>query len=132
MGWIKWEGQYQFPEGMLHVLFDVGEEQEYGYEIELTFEDNEGNLDGVGCWSFGYESWSRELWINWGGYIETRISEIEGNQEALDLILDDLEAVDCDYILYQSEEWLYPGQEHLKDLDLIKVLIGESEGEQIA
>lgn len=132
MGWIKWEGQYQFPEGMLHVLFDVGEEQEYGYEIELTFEDNEGNLDGVGCWSFGYESWSRELWINWGGYIEHRISEIEGDQQALDLILDDLEAVDCDYILYQSEEWLYPGQKHLEDLDLIKVLIGETEEEQSA
>jgi hypothetical protein len=126
MGWIKWEGRYEFPEGTLYILWDVGEENEYGYEIQLDFWDKEGNLDGAGCWTFGYEIWSRDVWENWGAYIEQRISEIEGNQKALELILDDLQAVDCEYILYQSEEWLYPGQEHLKDLDLVKILIEET------
>ena len=126
MGWIKWEGQYEFPEGKFYILWDVGEENEYGYEIQLDFVDKEGNLDGVGCWTFGYESWSRDVWENWGAYIESRVSEIEGAQKALDLILDDLEAIDCDYILYLSDEWIDDSMKHLEDLELIQLLIEET------
>lgn len=132
MGWIKYEARYEFPEGTFYILWDVGEETEYGYEIQLDFADNEGNLDGVGCWTFGYENWSRDVWLSWGGYIEELVMKMEGDQEALDLLLDDLDALDCCYLSYQPDEEVDDTMNHLEDLELIKLLIAETEEEEVA
>ncbi|KYG33450.1 hypothetical protein [Priestia endophytica] len=121
----------KFPKGELHILRDEGERGVYGrgYEIQLDlFNREEDELEGVGCWSFGYEDWSRDIWNDWGDYILKRMLEIEGDQEALDDLLDELNGIDCHYWKDRDNPF---EEEHLAELDVIKVLITELDKETL-
>ena len=130
MGMVKWESKHYFPGGNVWILWDAGEETEYGYEIDFTGEEGyDGPLATLGNWSFGYEDWSREIWEEWGNYLAYRLEQIEGNEKALENFIIEMEQINCSY------EGLHPDhnrseaifqQEHLKDLDKIKSLIEEN------
>jgi hypothetical protein len=125
MGMVKWESKHDFPEGAVWVLWDAGEEGEYGYEIDCPGEEGHGgNLVTIWNWSFGYEPWSRETWAEWGNYVAMRLEEVEGDDVALGELIKELDAIDCVYASWQPDDEYKP--EHLKDLALINKLIAEN------
>lgn len=130
MGMVKWESKHKFPGGHVWIIWDAGESNEFGYEIDFTGEEGVGGvLTGIDNWSFGYEDWSREVWEEWGNYLAYRLQQIEGNEKALEDFILEVEQIDCSYELYhpdrdRSEEIFQ--REHLKDLDKIKSLIEEN------
>jgi len=121
MGQVKNEVKVKFPEGHVWILWDAGEENEYGYEIDVTGEDGIGGvLHTIANWSFGYEDWSHDIWDKWGKYVASRFCAIEGNEEALMKLIDELDAIDCKYTLYHEGE---SDDENLIDLARIEELI---------
>jgi hypothetical protein len=125
MGMVKYESKHYFPEGHVWVLWDAGEEDEYGYEIDCPGEEGHGSALGtVLNWSFGYEEWSRDTWVQWGNYVAMRLEEVEGDDLALGKLIEELDAIDCVYAEYQPDDKWKPN--HLKDLALINNLIAEN------
>lgn len=121
MGVVKFEGKHSFPGGHIWVLWDAGEEDEYGYEIDVPGEEGIGGvLVTVLNWSFGYEDWSRDVWTKWGDYVNSRFEAIAGDEEAFAVLVEELESINCTYQAYQDELFR---EEHLVDLDRIKELI---------
>ncbi|MGZ9869584.1 hypothetical protein ACU3L3_14290 [Priestia endophytica] len=115
--------KYRFPEGILSIFWDKGGE-DHGYEIELEIKTLDGECFGLGCWTFGYEEWSYEVWNKWGDYIDKRVKEIEGDQESFNDLIDELGGIDCFY--WEEKENSF-GQDHLADLEVIKILIKEED-----
>ena len=134
MGMVKWESKHYFLGGHVWIIWDAGEENEFGYEIDFTGEEGFGGvLTGICNWSFGYEDWSREIWEEWGNYLSYQLQQIEGktedNEKALEDFIIEIEKIDCTYTKYHPDndrtEEIFQ-QEHLKDLDKIKSLIEEN------
>ncbi|GAF66409.1 hypothetical protein BTS2_3310 [Bacillus sp. TS-2] len=127
MSHIKYVGEFEFEKGNVRVLWELGEQEQRGYEIEIDYDCSNGDLKGLGNWSFGYENWSYEVWEAWGEYLENCLSEIEGNEEELKTFLKRMDNIDCTYTLYNQE--LALDFQHLKDLEKIKSLINKERAE---
>ncbi|MED4587668.1 hypothetical protein [Priestia flexa] len=123
MGRIKLNTEYEFRCGLVTLFWDEGEKEECGYEIQLELRKTNGQYEGLGGWSFGYEDWSQEIWKKWGEYIEKRLKEIDGCQQSLDAFIDELGDVDCCYKLYNEDYQKDDFIEHLKDIEIILQLV---------
>lgn len=123
MGSVKCDRRFHFPGGDIWIIWDNGEEDEYGYEIDMPIEGKHGILQTALNYSFGYEDWSRDIWMKWGQYLESKLEAIEGNQAALETFLLEYERIDCIYMKYQMEtNNNSTNSGHLIDIGLIKEL----------
>lgn len=128
MGQIKWENKYSFGEhGHVWILWDVGEE-EYGYEIEIMGEDGPlGELGTLGQWSFGYESWSRDLWSQWGEYVSECILNCQDDFKELEAVLEQLNTIDC--MAYKNHPDYDGSETNLKDLEKVQKILAKKEAD---
>ncbi|MBT2281654.1 hypothetical protein J7E51_27760 [Priestia megaterium] len=131
MGRIKFGTKYEFPCGIITLFWDEGEEEECGYEIQLELQKTNGEYEGLGGWSFGYEDWSYRVWAKWGVYIDQRITKMKGNQDSIDAFVDELGNIDCCYKLYNEDYRKDEFIEHLKDIEVIQQLILNIEEEAV-
>lgn len=123
MGTVKYDRHFHFPSGDIWIIWDNGEEDEYGYEIDMPIEGEDGILQTALNYSFGYEDWSYDIWMKWGQYLETKLEAIEGDDAALEAFLLKYEKIDCIYMKYQMENGEGgTNSDHLVDLGVIKEL----------
>lgn len=122
MAMVNFRSEIEFEDTNILVFWEQGDIEygEEGYEIQLSYEDKRGDWHGINCWSFGLGSWSRELSDKWGGYIETKFTECNGDIEKKNQLIEKLEGINCRYVtpLADNEEY-----GHLKDLEMIKSLL---------
>lgn len=124
MGMIKWEDRYSFPSGSIWVLWDAGEADEYGYEIDITSENGEGGeLHTVENFSFGYLDWSRDVWEKWGQWISIQFQECNGDDDRMKAFCKFLESISCVYNPDPKNANHGDETPHLVDLEKIKDLI---------
>jgi len=101
MAMVNVRSEIEFEHTKILIFWEQGaiEYGEEGYEIQLSHEEKNGDWHGINCWSFGLESWSSDLSDKWGEYIESEIVGCGGDTEKLNIILVQLEKINCRLIL---------------------------------
>ena len=122
MSYVKYESEYEITsEKSIKVFWCLGDgdngeiDDTYGLEIQVDeFIEQEDYLNGINCFSFGYESWSHKVWEEWGRFIEHKIQDIPKTEQGFEEFCNWLIEFDCNYTRSDN---------HLKDLDKIKAII---------
>ncbi|MEK4423906.1 hypothetical protein [Solibacillus sp. FSL K6-1523] len=122
MSVVKVESDYEITSDItIKVLWCLGDgdngniDETFGLEIEIDeWNVPKDEINGINCFSFGYEPWSQEVWEKFGIYIESVISKLPRTEQALADFIEWLLSFECIYTR---------GKDHLKDLDYIKELI---------
>lgn len=115
MGLVKNETKLYFPDGFTWVLYDAGDEPD-GYCIEVVSEDGfDGELHTIATWTFGDGEDAHDIWTRWGDYVSDRFEEVEGDTEARQKLIDELDKIECD-----ANE---PKLKHLSDVISIMFIV---------
>ena len=124
MGIIKYEGYHKYAKGKrLIVYWGLGDgdngsiDETYGLEIEVEeYHRKEEYWNVVNVFTFGYESWSQELWEKWGSYVYRKISEFPQTEEGFEAAKAWLMQVDC---MYTRDD------NHLRDVEMLWELVNK-------
>lgn len=140
MGSIYHKIDYSFPEGDVTLFFDEGDENEFGYEIDVWYYPPVGAPETILHHSFGYEDWSEGMWKKWGAYVHQHLAHAQraDDPEAqLQGVLEEFNIIYCEYMLLHPDSYL-SGKldpnvlaEHLVDLDQIRLLIEDMDAVDI-
>lgn len=117
--------EFKFKERSIIVTMDWGEHEHFGLELHVDEEITE--VHGLCNWSFGYEDWSEEVWKKWGQYIEHQIDLCNGDSSKLKILIDRLQAIECNYLNYELGKEEFGDGTHLRDLNMILQLASMTE-----